>query len=83
MFGAGVAVGAALSTRPDALGQALVAGGGLRHAGRHGVGLWWPALAGFALSSILLGLLFTAITFYGLQGSAAPVAGVGRQFCQA
>ena len=36
-------------------------------AGGIGIGLWWPTPAGFALSSILLGLPFTAITFYGLQ----------------
>ena len=31
------------------------------------LGLLWPTPAGFALSSALVGLPFTAITFYGLQ----------------
>nr|WP_250644844.1 YbfB/YjiJ family MFS transporter [Acidovorax carolinensis] len=31
------------------------------------MGLVWPSPAGFALSSLCVGLPFTAITFYGLQ----------------
>jgi len=31
------------------------------------VGLWSPTLAGFAIGSLLLGLPFTAITFFALQ----------------
>lgn len=69
MFGAGVAVGAALSTRaPMAWDRRwlLVAAYGLQALGI-ALGLWWPTPAGFALSSCLVGLPFTAITFYGLQ----------------
>lgn len=69
MFGAGVAVGAALSTRAPARWDRrwlLVAAYAMQAAGI-GLGLWWPTPAGFAASSILLGLPFTAITFYGLQ----------------
>ena len=30
-------------------------------------GIWWPTLGGFALGSLLLGLPFTAITFFALR----------------
>ena len=69
MFGAGVAVGAALSTRaPSGWDRRwlLVAAYAMQATGI-AIGLWWPTPAGFALSSTLLGLPFTAITFYGLQ----------------
>ena len=69
MFGAGVAVGAALSTRaPGAWDRRwLLLGAYAMQAAGIGVGLCWPTPAGFAASSVLLGLPFTAITFYGLQ----------------
>ncbi|WP_367067161.1 YbfB/YjiJ family MFS transporter [Oryzisolibacter sp. LB2S] len=69
IFGAGVAVGAALSTRAPAAWDRrwlLVAAYAMQALGI-GLGLWWPTPAGFAASSLLLGLPFTAITFYGLQ----------------
>ncbi|WP_287952384.1 YbfB/YjiJ family MFS transporter [Diaphorobacter sp.] len=69
MFGAGVAVGAALSTRaPSAWDRRwlLLAAYALQALGIV-LGLVWPTPAGFALSSALVGLPFTAITFYGLQ----------------
>ena len=69
MFGAGVAVGAALSTRaPSAWDRRwlLLAAYALQALGIV-LGLLWPTPAGFALSSALVGLPFTAITFYGLQ----------------
>lgn len=69
MFGAGVAVGAALSTRAPAGWDRrwlLVVLYAMQALGI-GVGLWWPTALGFALGSVLLGLPFTAITFYGLQ----------------
>ncbi|MBS0293342.1 MAG: YbfB/YjiJ family MFS transporter [Proteobacteria bacterium] len=69
MFGAGVAVGAALSTRAPMTWDRrwlLVAAYAMQALGI-AVGLWWPTPAGFAASSVLLGLPFTAITFYGLQ----------------
>ena len=64
-----MAVGAALSTRAPAAWDRrwlLVAAYAMQALGI-GLGLWWPTPAGFAASSLLLGLPFTAITFYGLQ----------------
>ena len=29
--------------------------------------VWWPSLPGFALGSLLVGLPFTAISFFGMQ----------------
>ena len=69
MFGVGVTVGAALSTRANAAWDRrwlLCATYGMQALGI-ALGLWWPTPAGFALSSCLVGLPFTAITFYGLQ----------------
>lgn len=69
MFGVGVTVGAALSTRASAAWDRrwlLCATYGMQALGI-ALGLWWPTPAGFALSSCLVGLPFTAITFYGLQ----------------
>ena len=69
LFGAGVALGAALSTRTPATWDRrwlLVAAYAMQALGI-ALGLWWPTPAGFALSSALVGLPFTAITFYGLQ----------------
>jgi MFS family permease len=69
LFGLGVVAGALLATR-------LRISGDLRHllAAAYGVqalgiatGLVWPTLAGFALGSLLLGLPFTAITFFAMQ----------------
>ncbi|WP_348682381.1 YbfB/YjiJ family MFS transporter [Acidovorax soli] len=69
VFGAGVAMGAALSTRaPPAWDRRwlLLAAYALQALGI-ALGLAWPTPAGFALSSLCVGLPFTAITFYGLQ----------------
>ncbi len=69
IFGLGVVSGALLSTR-------LRLRIDLRWllAGAYGVqalgilcGIWWPTLGGFALGSLLLGLPFTAITFFALR----------------
>jgi len=69
LFGAGVTLGAALSTRAPARWDRrwLMLPCYLMQALGIGVGLAWPTAAGFALSSLLLGLPFTAIAFYGLQ----------------
>ncbi|MCJ0765438.1 YbfB/YjiJ family MFS transporter [Variovorax terrae] len=69
LLGLGVAIGALLATRIP-----------LRHDGRHllagcyavqalGVmaSVWLPSLAGFALGSLLVGLPFTAITYFAMQ----------------
>lgn len=69
LFGSGIIVGALLSTR-------LRFGGDLRWllAGCYAVqaagivaGLWSPTRAGFALGSLVLGLPFTAITFFAMR----------------
>ncbi|MBC7608839.1 MAG: YbfB/YjiJ family MFS transporter [Polaromonas sp.] len=69
LFGLGVVVGALLSTR-------IPLGGDLRHllAGSYfvqslsiGISIWSPTLAGFAVGSLLLGVPFTAITFFAMQ----------------
>ena len=69
MFGAGVVAGAALSTRaPMAWDRRwLLAACYVLQALGIALGLVWPTAAGFALGSALLGLPFTAITFFGLQ----------------
>ena len=69
LFGAGVALGAALSTRTPAAWDRrwLLMGAYVVQAGAIALSLAWPRPAGFALGSLLLGLPFTAITFYALQ----------------
>jgi predicted MFS family arabinose efflux permease len=69
VFGAGVALGAWLSTRIAAHRDRrwLLAGAYLLQAAGIALGLLWPGPAGFALGSLLLGLPFTAITFFALQ----------------
>ncbi len=79
MFGAGVALGALLSTRTPAHWDRrwLLAGCYAVQAGAIGIGLCWPGTPGFAAGSLLLGLPFTAITFYALQEARRiwPAAG--------
>lgn len=79
VFGAGVALGAALSTRTPAAWdrRRLLAGCYVLQAFSIGLGLAWPGVPGFALGSLLLGLPFTAITFYALQEARRiwPAAG--------
>ncbi len=69
IFGVAVAAGAALSSRASAAWDRrwLLVGGYAMQALGIAVGLWWPTPEGFALGSVLLGLPFTAITFFGLQ----------------
>ena len=69
IFGAGVALGAWLSTRTPMHWDRrwLLLAAYLVQAAAIGLGLVWPGAAGFALGSLLLGLPFTAITFYALQ----------------
>lgn len=79
MFGAGVALGAALSTRtPQAWDRRwLLLTAYAVQAGAIALSLAWPGPTGFALGSLLLGLPFTAITFFVLQEArrAWPQAG--------
>lgn len=69
LFGFGIVVGALLATR-------LPLGGDLRYllAGSYfvqslgvAVSIWSPTLGGFVLGSLLLGIPFTAITFFAMQ----------------
>ena len=81
VFGAGVALGALLSTRiaPTRDRRWLLAGAYLLQAAAIGLPLLWPGRTGFALGSLLLGLPFTAITFFALQEARHqwPQAGAG------
>ncbi len=69
LFGAAVTVGALLSTRLRMTGdlRLLLAAGYFVQATGIALSVWLPSLAGFALSSVLLGLPFTAITFFAMQ----------------
>ena len=81
VFGAGVALGALLSTRIDPTRdrRVLLAVAYVLQAGGVALGVLWPGPAGFALGSLLLGLPFTAITFFALQEARHqwPQAGAG------
>ncbi len=69
IFGAGVTLGALLSTRiaPTRDRRVLLAWAYALQAAAIALPLLWPGRAGFALGSLLLGLPFTAITFFALQ----------------
>ncbi len=69
IFGAGVMTGAWLATRvrPGSDFRGLLLSGYLVQAFGIGISLWSPSLLGFALGSLLLGLPFTANTFFALQ----------------
>ncbi len=69
IFGIGVVAGALLATRVHIAGdlrRALAACYGVQALGI-ACSIVWPTLAGFALGSLLLGLPFTAITFFAMQ----------------
>ena len=69
IFGAGVILGAVLATRVRVSGdlRIVLAGGYLVQAIAIAIGLALPTAAGFALGSFLLGVPFTAITYFALQ----------------
>ena len=69
LFGLGVTVGALLATRlpPGKDFRWLLAGCYVLQALGIASSLWSPSLAGFAIGSLLLGLPFTAITFFAMQ----------------
>ena len=82
LFGAGVAIGAALTTRTPA-GWArrwLLLVAYAMQAAAIALSLVWPGTAGFALGSLLLGLPFTAITFYALQEARRVWPAAGDSF---
>ncbi len=69
IFGLGVIVGALLATRLRVSGdlRLLLAGGYVVQAAAIGASVWSPTLIGFALGSLMLGVPFTAITFFAMQ----------------
>ena len=69
LFGLGVVCGALLATRIPVTGDRryLLAGAYAVQALGIGASLVSPSLTGFALGSLLLGLPFTAITFFAMQ----------------
>lgn len=82
LFGAGVALGALLSTRVAAAHDRrfLLALAYVVQACAIGLGLVWPGRTGFALGSLLLGLPFTAITFFALQEARRQWPAAGASF---
>lgn len=69
LFGLGVVIGALLATRIPLSGDLrhLLAGCYFVQALGIAVSIWSPSLAGFAFGSLLLGIPFTAITFFAMQ----------------
>ena len=69
IFGAGVIVGALLATRTRVAADVrlLLAGAYLVQAVGIAIGVAAPSAVGFALGSLLLGVPFTAITYFALQ----------------
>ena len=69
VFGLGVIAGALLATRVRINVNLQLALAGCYAMQALGVALtvWWPTLQGFALGSLLLGLPFTAITYFAMQ----------------
>ena len=69
IFGLGVTAGALLATRlpPGKDFRLLLAGCYVVQALGIWASLWSPSLAGFAVGSLMLGLPFTAITFFAMQ----------------
>lgn len=69
MLGIGVAVGALIASRiPTRIDQRwLLVGCYLMQAVGIALSNWMPSLLGFAIGSILVGLPFTAITFFAMQ----------------
>ena len=82
LFGAGVALGAALTTRTPAAWDRrwLLLAAYVMQAAAIALSLVWPGTAGFALGSLLLGLPFTAITFYALQEARRVWPAAGDSF---
>lgn len=69
IFGAGVALGALLSTRISLArdNRTLLATAYAMQAVAVATGIAWPTVGGLALSSLLLGLPFTAITLFAMR----------------
>jgi MFS family permease len=69
IFGLGVTIGALIATRLRSGGdqRLLLAGSYLVQAAGIDISVWSPSLAGFAIGSLMLGVPFTAITFFAMQ----------------
>ena len=69
IFGVGVFCGALIASRLRVSGdlRLLLAASYAIQAAGIAVGVWSPSLAGFAVGSLMLGLPFTAITFFAMQ----------------
>src|SRR6185369_3151279 len=69
IFGAGVIAGALLATRVRVSGdlRLVIAAAYVVQAIAIAIGVGVPTAAGFAIGSLLLGLPFTAITYFALQ----------------
>ena len=69
VFGLGVMIGALLATRVRVTldMRLLLAGCYAVQALGIAIGVWSPSLAGFAIGSLMLGVPFTAITFFAMQ----------------
>lgn len=82
LFGVGVALGALLSTRISAARdrRVLLALAYLVQASAIVLGMVWPGRIGFALGSLLLGLPFTAITFFALFEARRQWPAAGASF---
>lgn len=82
MFGLGVALGALTSTRISAAidKRLLLMAGYLVQATGIVVGLWSPSVPGFIVGSLLLGLPFTAISFFAMQEARRIQAGTAASF---
>lgn len=82
LFGAGVALGAWLSTHISGARdrRVLLALAYLVQAGAIVLGMVWPGRTGFALGSLLLGLPFTAITFFALYEARRQWPAAGASF---
>ena len=82
LFGLGVAVGALLSTRlPSALDKrGLLVASYLVQALGIVVGLFNPSVPGFVVGSVLLGLPFSAISFFAMQEARRIKGGTAASF---
>ena len=82
LFGLGVVVGALLSTRVRASAdrRALLALGFAVQAAGVAAGLVSPSVAGFVTGSLLLGLPFTAISYFAMQEARRLVGGTASGF---
>ncbi len=69
IFGVGVVIGALVATRlpPVRDRRWLLAAAYLLQGSGVLISVWLPTLTGFALGSLLLGLPFTALTFFAMQ----------------